>query len=321
MTDIRKPRRGSLAFRPRKRAERLVPRVSFWPSVREKAVLGFAGYKAGMTSVSYIEQREGPFKGMEVTTGATVIETPPMVVYGIRAYLPNGEGKRAVDELVEDKEILKALNFKKEKAPKGIPEGAELVDVRLLAYAQPAKTGIGKKHIERMELGLGGSSVEEKLSFARELLGKELHVWDFIKEGQYIDVIAVTKGKGWQGPVKRFGVAKQRRKATGKVRHVGTLGPFHPAYVMYTVPQAGQMGFHKRTELNKWVMKVGKAEEVESINPKGGFPHYGLVKNDFIVVKGSVPGPVKRTIRLRWAIRSPGPVEPKITFISREPKN
>ncbi len=135
----------------------------------------------------------------------------------------------------------------------------------------------------------------------------------------FIDVVSVTKGKGWQGPIKRFGLSKQRRKATGKVRHVGTLGPFHPPYVMYTVPQAGQMGFHKRTELNKWVLKIG--ENPDEINPPSGFPHYGIVKNDYIIVKGSIPGSKKRLVRFRWALRRRDIVEPKLTYISKDSIN
>ncbi len=309
MVDIRKPRRGSLAFRPRKRAKSQMPSINFWPE--GEGVLGFAGYKVGMTTVAYKENGEA-------YVGATIIETPPMKVYGYRVYSLNGVG----DVISEDKEILEKLNIKNLKS-KELKENIlkDAFDVRLLSYAQPFLTKFGKKKIERMEIGLGGS-FEEKLNKAQSLLGKDLSVKDFIKEGQYVDVVAVTKGKGWQGPVKRFGVAKQRRKATGKIRHVGTLGPFHPNYVMYTVPMAGQMGYHKRTELNKLVLKVGSKEEVDKINPSSGFPHYGLVRNDFIILKGSVPGCAKRLIRLRKAIRKTGVSEKvELTYIDNSPKN
>ena len=311
MTDIRKPRGGSLAFRPRKRAEKLVPTINYWPEVNENAVLGFAGYKAGMLTVGYINNEEGPAKGMEVFTGATVIETPPMKVFGIRAY----ENGSVFDEYTENKEFLKPLSIKKDRIKSSIPE-KEFKDIRLLIYAQPKLTVIGMKHIQRMEIAVGG---DNKLEFARSLLGKELRVKDVLKEGMFIDVVSITKGKGWQGPIKRFGLSKQRRKATGKVRHVGTLGPFHPPYVMYTVPQAGQMGFHKRTELNKWVLKIG--ENPDEINPPSGFPHYGIVKNDYIIVKGSIPGSKKRLVRFRWALRRRDIVEPKLTYISKDSIN
>ncbi|RME79457.1 MAG: 50S ribosomal protein L3 [Methanobacteriota archaeon] len=318
MVDIRKPRKGSMAVRPRKRAKRHVKRVNAWPDSTEKSVLGFAGYKAGMTTVSWVESRQGPRKGMEVFGGATIIEAPPMAVYGVRV-LANGSN---YDEFSDDNDVMKPLGAKK-KPKSSIKEGieAEAYDVRLLAYAQPASTSTGKKHIERMELGVGGANTEEKLTYGRELLGKQLSVADVIKTGSFVDVVAVTKGKGWQGPVKRFGVSTQRRKATGKVRHVGTLGPFKPGYVQYTAPMPGQMGYHKRTEINKLVLGVFTKEKAEDINPKSGWPYYGVVKNDFIVLKGSIPGPVKRVVRLRHSIRKRETVEPKLSFIDNSSKN
>ena len=298
MVDIRKPRRGSLAFRPRKRAKSQMPTINYWPSISEALPLGFAGYKVGMTTVRYISN-EQLTKGMEVAVGATIVETPPIVVYGYRGYI-NGNCYDAFSE----EAVRKLSKWGVKKAKDSFKDGLEYEDIRLLAFTQPYLTGFGKKKPERMEIGLGGS-VEEKLKKAQELLGKELSVFDVLREGLFVDAIAVTKGKGWQGAIKRFGAAKQRRKATGKVRHIGTLGPFHPAYVMYTVPMPGQMGYHKRTELNKLILKIGKKEEAESINPKSGFPHYGIVKNDFVVLKGSIPGVAKRLIRLRRAIRRP----------------
>jgi len=310
MTDIRKPRAGSLAYRPRKRAEKELPSINYWPTVSDKAVLGFLGYKVGMTTIGYIDGTNSPTKGQEVLIGATVLETPPLKVYGIRAY-KNGT---VVDEIVEDKEVLKALNAK--KINKNQIKEKEWDDIFLLVFAQPKLTKIGKKHIERMEVGIGGG--DQKLEYARSLLGKSLHVGDVFKPGQFVDVIAVTKGKGWQGPVKRFGVSMQRPKATGRRRHVGNIGPFHPGYTMYTARMAGQLGYHKRTELNKWIVKIGKKEEAELINPEGGYPHYGFVINDYIILKGSVPGAIKRPVRLRLSIRKPNEIlEPKITYISK----
>ncbi len=305
MTDIRKPKEGSLAFRPRKRASSLIPRINYWPEYDDNALLGFAGFKVGMLTVGYISNEPGPRKGMEVVTGATVVEVPPMKVYGIRAY----NRHRIYDEFTENKEFLKPLNIKKNKIDSSIPEN-EYKQLRLLMYAQPHLTGIGTKHIYRMEIALSGN-----LEYARSMLGKELSVSDVFKEGMFVDVIAITKGKGWQGPVKRFGVSLQRRKATGKRRHVGVIGQFRPGYVMYTAPQAGQMGFHKRTELNKWIMKIGI--NPDEINLKGGFPHYGMLKSHYLLLKGSIPGVPKRLVRFRFAVRRQEVVKPEITFISR----
>ncbi|MFH1521222.1 MAG: 50S ribosomal protein L3 [Candidatus Micrarchaeota archaeon] len=312
MTDIRRPRRGSMAHRPRKRAANQNARVH-WQSLVDKRVLGFAGYKVGMTHVSYVDDTESPTKGQEIVSAATIIEVPPLIVYGVRCYDHNSS---IGDIITSDEKVLKLAGFKKPTKPKEInPDSVE--DARLLVFAMPSKTRIGKKHIEKMEIGCGGKDNKEKLEYCKTLLGKELKVADVFKTGEQVDVVSISIGKGWQGPVKRFGISIQRRKATGKRRHVGTLGQWHPAYVLYTVPQAGQTGYHKRTELNKRILKI--SQKPEEINPSSGFPQYGFVKNDFVILKGSIPGPAKRLVKLRLAVRPTGPVkEPQVSFVSMD---
>jgi large subunit ribosomal protein L3 len=295
MSKNNRPRKGSLAFRPRKRSKRVVPRINFWPKSESVGLLGFAGYKVGMRSLSIIDDSNSPTKNMEVLKPITIIETPPMVIYAIRGF----KNKQIVaDQLTTNKEILNTLKIKK---PKNIELKAEqLDDVYVLAYTQPKKCGFGKKKVDKMMIAIGGKTVEEKLNYAKSILGKEVKPSDIFKEGEFVDVFAITKGKGWQGPVKRFGVSIQRRKATGKRRHVGTLGTFGYAAVFYTTPMAGQMGYHKRFVYNLRVLAI---ENKDKLNIKGGYPHYGVIKNDCIVLSGSVPGPQKRLIRLRKAVR------------------
>ncbi len=273
-----------------------------------------AGYKAGMTHVTFEDQTESPSKGQEVVSSATIIEIPPMMVYGLRCY---DDTRSLGDIFAADEKLLKLAGMGGAKKPKE-PKADDVTDVRLLAFAQPGRTGTGKKCIERMELGIGGNDAAAKLEYAKGLLGKELRASDLFKPGEKVDIIAITRGKGWQGPVKRFGINCQRRKATGKRRHVGTLGPFHPAYILYTVPQAGQTGYHTRTELNKEILKIG--EKAEEVNPVCGFPNYGFVKNDYVVVKGSIPGPAKRMVKLRLAVRGKAGENPKLMHISLDPK-
>ena len=304
-----------MGFRPRKRAASQNARVN-WQRVPEKRIIGFAGYKVGMTHVAYTDPTESPTKGQEIVSAATIVEVPPMVVYGVRCY----DGSRSIgDMLTQDEKTLRLLNIRKKRQPKEISE-AEVRDVRLLAFCQPSRTLIGKKHIETMELGIGGKDHKEKLEHAKSLLGRELRAKDVFRAGEFVDVVAVTTGKGWQGAVKRFGIAKQRRKATGKTRHVGTLGQWHPAYVLYTVPQAGQTGYHSRTELNKQVLAVRDAEATKDVNPDSGFPGYGFVRNDFMIIKGSVPGPTKRLVKLRLAERAKAGKEPQLSYVSLEPR-
>ncbi|MEM3030696.1 MAG: 50S ribosomal protein L3 [Candidatus Micrarchaeia archaeon] len=316
MAKIRSHRHGSLAFRPRKRAAELSPRIKTWPAVGEAVPLAFAGFKAGMTRVALIDDSNSPSKGFEIAVPATVVETPPLLVYGIRAYVRAADGTKRVlsDGLVSDEKLLKPLGLKPNKGMEKIEKAAgELIDVSLLAAVQPGKTGVGRKKPFFVEVGIGGTQ-EAKLAHAKSLLGKELHARDVFKEGEFVDAIAVSKGKGWQGAVKRFGVHLQRRKATGRRRHVGTLGPWHPAKVMYTAPQAGQTGFHRRTQLNNRILKIG--EKGEEIVPNGGFLRYGVVKNPYILLKGSLIGTRKRLILLRKSLRLREAKKPEIKFVS-----
>ncbi len=315
MTDIWKPRKGSLAFRPRGRARSQMPRIQHWAESGEARVLGFAGYKAGMTHLSFIDDTEGPSSGQEVSTAVTVLEVPPLYVYGVRGYK---KGKGIGDILIDDENVLRKLGIKKAKAKAEFTE--ENADaIAVLVFMQPDKTGIGKKHPERMELAIGGPGIKEKVEYAKSLMGKELKPEEMFKTGEYVDVVSISIGKGWQGTRKRFGTSLHRPKATGQRRSSGTLGQWHPAYILYTARRAGQLGYHKRTEVNKRIMKIG--ENVDEVNPKGGFPQYGFVKNNYVLLKGSVPGPAKRLIRMRLGTRAPEKVqEPKLTYISIESK-
>lgn len=307
-------KRGSVAFRPRKRAFSQMPAVGWWPAISEKKLCGFAGYKAGMTHITYIDDTESPSKGNEVFASATVVECPPMTVYGVRGYK---NGQVVADIITPDEKILKVLGIKKKSEKKFA--ASDVDSVYVLVFASPSLTGMGKKTPERMEIAVGGKDCAEKLEYATSLLGKEIKVSDVFKPGEFLDSIAITKGKGWQGTIKKFGTAQQRRKATGKRRHIGSLGAWHPGYVQYTVPRPGQMGYHKRTEVNKRIMKMGAASE---INPDGGFTQYGVLKNDYILIKGSLAGPQKRIIRFRRAARKLAtPVKvPDIKFVSTASK-
>ena len=84
---------------------------------------------------------------------------------------------------------------------------------------------------------------------------------------------------------------------------VACIGAWHPSRIQYTVPRAGQKGYHHRTEINKKIYRIGEGFKMKdgkliknnaatdydlsdkSINPMGGFPHYGEVKQDFLMIK------------------------------------
>jgi large subunit ribosomal protein L3 len=59
-------------------------------------------------------------------------------------------------------------------------------------------------------------------------------------------------------------------------------------------------------------------DKPEDVNPSAGFNGYGFVKNDYVLVKGSIPGPAKRLVKLRLAVRSPSPAkELALGYISK----
>lgn len=312
------PVKGSRAFWHRKRAARMMPRLRSWRGDGKGAV-GFVGYKAGMVQLLMIEDSESPLKNQEVTRAATVVEVPPAYVYSVVAYKKTGEGLKVVGEapaLNAPKQLNGAISIAKKSKVKveDIERMDGLADVRLMACSEAWKSSV-KKTPDFFELPVAGTNAKEKLDYAKNVLGKEVRFSDVFAEGDYLDVIGVTTGRGWQGVVKRFGVALGPRKATKSRRHGGALGAEKQAKVMYTVPRAGQTGFHRRTERNKRIMLAGDASKAMQVTPKGGFPHFGLIKSDFVVLEGSLPGPAKRVLRLRKSLSRRQQKKPQIKQI------
>jgi large subunit ribosomal protein L3 len=211
-------------------------------------------------------------------------------------------------------------NFNTEENLKRIEENLEKVTkIRVIAITQPKQTSVPKKKPEIAEIEIGGGAIQQQFEYAKNLLGKTVNPAEIFKEGQYVDVIAVSTGKGFQGPVKRWGVTILQHKGRKTKRGIATLGPWNPHHVMYSVPRAGQMGFHQRTEYNKRILKIGN--DGKEVTPKGGFIRYGIVRGPYILLDGSVPGPEKRPIKLRYPARPPKQAAeelPQITHISLE---
>jgi len=322
------PKHGSLSYLPRKRAERLLAKVRYWPEIESDTpgLLGFVGYKAGMIHVFAVEDRKrSPNYGKEVIRSATAIETPPMLICAIKAYEKNSYGFQTFTEawMKDPPEELERVftlpeNFKTEENLKKTEENlAKVSKIRVVAITQPKQASIPKKKPDMTEIEIGGGTIQQQFEYAKNLIGKTIAPTDIFKEGQYIDVISISTGKGFQGPVKRWGVKILQHKGRKTKRGVATLGPWNPHHVMYSVPRAGQMGFHQRTEYNKRILKIGK--DGNEITPKGGFIRYGIVRGPYILLEGSIPGPEKRAIRLRYPARSPKQAAeepPQITAIS-----
>ena len=301
----------------------MVPRIRHWPQSSEVKLLGFAGYKAGMAHAFIVEtDKRSPNYGKEIFIPVTVLDTPPLTICAVRLYEETGSGLRTLYEVWAEKlpkELSRILTVPKNYDFKAkLAEAEKLLtracDVRVVAATNPRESGLGKKTPELMEIALGGQTIRDKWEYAKNILGKKVNVDEVFKEGEYVDVIAVTKGKGFAGVVKRFGIHRKHHKARKTVREVGCIGPWHPPTVMSTVPRAGQLGFFRRTEYNKQIIKIGK--DGGEITPKGGFHKYGVIRGAYVVLRGSVPGPAKRLIRLRAAVRShEAPAKPEMTFI------
>ena len=330
------PRRGSMAFSPRKRASRPFGHVKSWPTTdaSEVRVQGFAGWKAGMTHIlSRDLNPRSPSAGQEVRVPVTVVECPKMRILGVRGYQMTPYGKQAIGEAWADakqiveafSELFKRLPERKEHdAEKHFAnlESADLCEVRLIVATQPSNvSGVPTKVPDVMEMGLDGGSISDQLNYAKEKLGEEYSFADTFEEGGLTDIVAVTKGYGWQGVIRRFGGKLQSHKNSKKRRQHGNMGDVGTGYVRKTIRQGGQTGYHQRTEYNKRVLRIASPED-HAITPAGGFLHYGEVNSDYILVKGSVPGPAKRLIRFRDATRGSDKTlhDYEITYVSTASK-
>jgi len=294
------------------------------------------GYKAGMTHiVREVDKIGSKVHKREVVEAVTVIETPPMIVVGVVGYIPTPRGLRALttvwaNHLSEEcrRRFYKNWYKSKKKAftkySKKLTENKESFDrelarikkyctiVRVIAHTQVRKLKLQKKaHI--MEIQVNGGTVEQKVDFATSLLEKPVSVDHVFEESSMVDVIGVTKGHGYEGVTARWGTRKLPRKTHKGLRKVACIGAWHPSRVSFTVARAGQDGYHHRTEMNKKVYRIGKKDAADSgstefdltkkgISAMGGFPRYGMITEDFLIVKGCTVGVKKRVITLRKSV-------------------
>jgi len=297
MPTRKSPRKGSLQFWPRKRASKFLPRVNWNAIDSQKPLKGFICYKAGMmTAIVKENTPDSMTKGKEIAIPITILECPPMKIFSIRFYKNN---KVAKDILAQDleKELKRKIKIPK-KAGKKLDDIKleDYDDVSIIAYSNVKKTGL-KKTPDLLEIGLSGS-LEEKNNFIKENIGKELSVLNFFEKNQLIDLRGLTRGRGTQGPVKRFGITLKSHKSEKGRRRPGSIGPWHPARVTFRVPMAGQLGMFTRVIYNNKIIALGKAEDKFK-----GIKKYGDVKTDYMVVRGSIQGPSKRQLVLTSPLR------------------
>ena len=356
MADRSKPRRGSMGYGPRKRAIRQFARITSWPETEasEVRIQGFAGWKAGMTHILMRDTNpKSTSAGQEVRKAVTVVETPPMNVLAVRGYKMTPYGKQTAGEVWADVSDDSPANLfprlaNQTRGERDVEEGRkpatrggripkrpsqpsedalntlreqDLTEVRLIACTQPDLVrSVPSKTPEIMEIGLTGGDIDAKLDWAMERLGGQVGLEDVYEAGQEIDVVGVTKGKGWQGSIKRFGLKMLSHKNSKRRRQCCNMCDFGTGYVRKTIRQAGQVGYHKRTELNKKILRISNPEESE-ITPAGGFLNYGEVRNPYMIIQGSLPGPAKRLLRFRDPTRPRKVVgEVDVTYVSTSSK-
>jgi len=301
MPSVRRPIRGSRGFYPKKRARRIYSKIKSYPKSSEAKPLTFSGYKAGMTHVMIMDSNPNArVKGQQIFKPVTIIDCPPLSIFGFAAYEHSLDGLKSITTVYAEKlseNLKRAMKVPKKSDNAKKLDGRQVARIRLLCHTNPGF----KKAPEVFEVGLGGDPAKQ-LEYARLMLGKELKISEVFKPSDYVDVIGVSKGKGFQGPVKRFGVRVLGRKFQQMHRKIGAHGQTEPGKVRSTIPQAGQLGFQTRTELNRRILKISPAKDVTPVN---GFLRYGKLSGDALMLEGSVVGPTKRMIRIRASIRPP----------------
>ncbi|MBI4449110.1 50S ribosomal protein L3 [Candidatus Woesearchaeota archaeon] len=306
MPTIRQPKKGTWQFWHRARARRPHARIRTYRDSADTKPLGFAGYKAGMGHAIVMDNRpNSPNFKTKISIPFTIIECPPLRVAGIALYSKDGYGLHKAGQINAeklDKELGRKVTLPKKKGDPLLNHPTtitNIADVKLIVHTQPKLINL-KKTPELFELGIGGKTPSDKLAAAQRFLGKDITIKDVFAEGHQIDVHAITKGHGIQGPVKRFGVSLRSHKSEKTKRGPGNVGPW-AGNRSWTVSHAGQMGYHQRFQHNSLVLRIG--EKGADITPAGGLAHYGVVSQNYLLVKGSVGCPTKRLIKLTPSIR------------------
>jgi len=193
--------------------------------------------------------------------------------------------------------------------------------IRVLVHTQQKLLRKHQKKADLLEVQINGGSIVEKVDWAVNHLEKRVPVADVFAQDEMLDIIGASKGHGRKGVTSRWHTKKLPRKTHKGLRKVACIGAWHPSRIQSTVARPGQKGYHHRTEINKKVYRVGKGIHAKdgklvknngatdydltekTINPMGGFPHYGIVNNDFIMIKGGCVGTRNRILVMRKSLQ------------------
>ncbi|CAO2607552.1 60S ribosomal protein L3 [Lemmus lemmus] len=272
----------------------------------------------------------------EVVEAVTVVETPPMVAVGIVGYVKTPQARRTfktafVEHISDECQRCFYKNWHKSKKAFTkyckkwrVDMGKKQLEkdfnsmkycqvIHIIAHTRMHLLPLCQKKAHLMEIQVNGGTVAEKLDWTRERLEQQVPVNQVFGQDEMIDIIEVTKGRGYKGVTSCWHTKKQLCKTHWGLCKVACIGAWHPAQVAFNVAQAGQKGCHHRTEINKKICKIdGKLIKNnastdydlsdKSINPLGGFVHYGEVANDVIMLKDCVVGTKKRVLTLRKSL-------------------
>jgi large subunit ribosomal protein L3e len=332
------PRHGSLGFLPRKRCQKKRGKIKSFPKNNPDIpchLTASIGYKAGMTHVvREVNSPGSKLNKKDVVEAVTILETPKIKIVGIVGYLNTTRGLRSFKTVWSknlpnsfrrnyyknwykckkkafSKTNLNLDNISKTVSKKKLEKIKKYCSlIRCIGISNISETALKRKKSDILEIQINGGTFLEKFNFSKKILGKKVTISDIFSQDEVIDVIGITKGKGFSGVITRWGVTKLPRKTHRGARKVACIGSWHPSRVSYTVPRAGQNGYHHRTQTNLKIYRIGKSTDPKnaftdfentpkSITPMGGFPHYGVLKTDFLILKGCLVGPKKRVLTLR----------------------
>ncbi len=270
-------------------------------------LLGLPAVKVStIHTITMDDRAKTPNFGKPRFNPTSVLAVPDSAVVGLRLYTRENGAERAVGEVYAKtvpKGVVKKSGVEPEKFIEAWkPKLSSITRIAAVVSMTPRDAGLSQKEPIVFEVGVGGGDIAAQLDYAGKALGKPVKFSEVFKAGSYVDVIGVTKGHGYEGPVTRMGIKRKQHKSRKSVRAVGVIGPWHPAAVMYTVARAGQHGFHQRTESGKRILTISNAKDAP-ITPKGGFEHFGDLKTDYALVRGSVPGTNRRVVVVRQPMR------------------
>merc|ERR1711887_286473 len=216
------PRHGSKGFLPKKRSARHRGRVKCFPkddASKPVHLTAFMAYKAGMTHiVREVDKPGSKVNKKEVVDAVTILEAPPLVCVGAVGYLSTPHGLRSfvtvwAEHIDEDCKRRFYKNWYKSKkkaftkyaARYQDPQGKKSLDwkwkkmakyccnIRVLCHTQQKLLPKRQRKAHLMEIQLNGGSIQDKVTWARQHMEKQLAVSTVFSQDEMIDCIGVTK--------------------------------------------------------------------------------------------------------------------------------